>query len=495
LQNKTKHVQDVTSAVGLNYLHEENFFHEFDREPLIPRMFSTEGPALAVADINHDGLDDIFIGSSKGKQSAVFLQQSSGKFYKSVQAALERDSMCEDVAACWADVNNDGTVDLIVASGGSEYYGKDEHLMPRVYLNDGKGDLQKESSAFDSLYVTASSVVPYDFNGDGFEDLFIGARIEARKYGEIPRSYLLLNDGTGKFKDVTQQYAPGLSHVGFVTSAVWFDLDKDGDKDLLLSLEWGTITAFINNKGSFEKKELADKKGWWNFLLPCDIDSDGDVDLIAGNLGLNSRLKASPDQPVRLYYSDFDDNGIKEQVLTYYLEGREIPFASEDELQKQMPVIKKQFLYAGDFAKASLNDLFSSDKLKNAQVLTADYFPNAILVNRGNMQFDVKAMPWQAQLAPMRDAVIVDANNDSLPDIFLGGNFYDNNVQMGRNDADYGTLLINKGKDSFQCENLNGLQIKGQIRHIRKINIKKREALVIARNNDSTMVITFDQSQ
>jgi hypothetical protein len=492
-KNKTKPVEDITSKVGLNYLHKENFFPEFDREPLIPRMFSTEGPALAVADINHDGLEDVFIGSSKGEKSSIFIQQPLGKFYKSFQPVLDNDSMYEDVDACWADVNNDGNIDLVVASGGNEYYGQDEHLTPRVYLNDGKRNFQKLNNAFDSVYLTASCVVPYDFNNDGYVDLFIGARDVSARYGEIPRSYLLMNDGTGKFKDVTEQYAKGLSHVGLITSAVWFDIDKDGDKDLLLSLEWGTITAFINNNGSFAKKELTDKKGWWNFLLPYDIDGDGDIDIVAGNLGLNSRLKASHAQPVRLYYNDFDDNGIKEQIMTFYLEDREIPFASEDELQKQLPVIKKQFLYAGDFAKATLSDIFSTDKLKSSQILTADYFANAILINNGNLQFDVKAMPWQAQLAPMKDAVIVNANNDSLPDIFLGGNFYDNNIQMGRYDADYGTLLINKGKDSFECENLNGLQIKGQIRHIKKISINKQEAFVIARNNDSAMVIRFNQ--
>jgi len=494
-KNKTRPAENITSKVGLNYLHKENFFPEFDREPLIPRMFSTEGPALVVADINHDGLEDVFIGSSKGEKSSIFIQQPSGKFYRSFQPVLDNDSIYEDVGACWTDVNNDGNIDLVVASGGNEYYGQDKYLTPRVYLNDGKGNFQKLNNAFDSVYLTASCVVPYDFNNDGYVDLFIGARDVSARYGEIPRSYLLMNDGTGKFKDVTEQYAKGLSHVGLITSAVWFDIDKDGDKDLLLSLEWGTITAFINNNGSFAKKELTDKKGWWNFLLPYDIDGDGDIDIVAGNLGLNSRLKASPDQPVRLYYNDFDDNGIKEQIMTFYLEDREIPFASEDELQKQLPVIKKQFLYAGDFAKATLSDIFSTDKLKSSQILTADYFANAILINNGNLQFDVKAMPWQAQLAPMKDAVIVNANNDSLPDIFLGGNFYDNNIQMGRYDADYGTLLINKGKDSFECENLNGLQIKGQIRHIKKISINKQEAFVIARNNDSAMVIRFNQSK
>lgn len=490
-KNDTKPMENITLDVKLDYLHKENYFPEFDREPLIPRMFSTEGPALAVSDINHDGLDDVFIGSAKRGKSALFIQQPNGEFNRLQQQAFDNDSMYEDVDACWADVNNDGNIDLLVASGGNEYYGKDEHLTPRVYLNDGKANFKKLNNAFDSIYLTASCIVPDDFNGDGFIDLFVGARAVTWNYGQIPRSYLLLNDGTGKFKDVAPQYAKGLSKIGFVTSTVWFDVDKDGDKDLLVSLEWGGIIAFINDKGIFTSKAITDKRGWWNFILPADVDNDGDIDIIAGNLGLNNRLKASQSNPVRLYYNDFDGNGIKEQVITYFLNGHELPFANEDELQKQMPVIKKKFLYAGDFAKATLPDIFSGDKLKGSEVLSADYFANAILINKGNLRFDVKAMPWEAQLSSFKDAVIVNANNDSLPDILLAGNFYDNNIQMGRYDADFGTLLINKGKDSFECEGINGEQIKGQVRHIRKLNIGKQEAYIIARNNDSAMVVKF----
>ncbi len=490
-KNSTRQMIDITKEVSLNYLHQENHFVEFDREPLIPHMVSTEGPALAVADINHDGLEDVFIGSARDKKPVIFLQQPSGKFIKKEEPVLDADSIYENTDACFIDVNNDGNPDLVIASGGNEFYGNDNHNTPRVYLNDGKANFTRLDNAFGTLSLTASCVVPYDFNGDGFMDLFIGGRAMPWAYGQVPQSYLLLNDKTGKFKDVTEQYAPGLSHAGFVTQALWFDIDKDGDKDLLLSLEWGGIVAFINDHGKFTKKELTDKKGWWNFMLPCDINNDGNIDLIVGNLGLNSRLKASEKEPVRLYYNDFDDNGKKEQVLTYYPGGKEIPFANMAELQKQIPVLKKKFIYAEDFAKATLSELFTRDKLDNAQVLEANYFSNAILINKGNLVFETQALPMEAQLSPLKDAVVINANNDNLPDILLVGNYYDNNIEMGRYDADFGTILINKGNGVFTCETINGLSIKGQVRHIKPINIGKQQAYIIARNSDSAMVIKF----
>jgi hypothetical protein len=491
-KNPTRPVKDITSETNILYKHKENPFHEFEREPLIPHMLSTEGPALMVADFNKDGLEDVFIGSSRDGKSAVFLQQKSGKFIRSVQPDLENDSTYEDVASCVADVNQDGFPDLIIANGGNEFFGPDQHLTPRIYLNDGKGIFKRQLNSFDSLFINASSVVACDFNGDGYPDLFIGGRSVPYNYGQIPRSYLLENDGKGRFKDVTEKYAPGLSHVGFVTDALWFDLNQDGKQDLILSLEWGGIVAFINHNGVFEKKELTDKKGWWNFILPVDLNHDGQIDLVAGNLGLNSRLKASDKEPVRLYYYDFDKNGKKDQVLSYFLNGRELPFANKEELEKQMPALKKKFLYAEDFAKASFTDIFPREKLKEADILVANYFSNAILLNRGNLKFDLIAMPWQAQLSSYRDAVVVDANRDSLPDILLVGNYYENNIQMGRYDADFGTLLLNQGNGKFSVESLNGLEIKGQVRHIRGIHIAGKEAFVLARNNDSTMVIQFN---
>ncbi|MCW3118531.1 MAG: fg-gap repeat protein [Chitinophagaceae bacterium] len=486
--------ENIAHSAGLDYLHRENSFNEYNREPLIPHMVSTEGPALAVGDLNGDGLEDVFIGASKGFKSGVFIQKGAGKFSKMDIPVMANDSTYEDVDACFADVNRDGNMDIIVGTGGNEYYGHSKFLLPRIYMNDGKGGFYKQEDAFKDILVTESCVVPYDFNGDGFVDLFIGGRAIPWAYGHTPPSYLLLNDGTGKFKDVTATYASGLSDIGFVTNAIWFDIDKDGDKDLILSLEWGGIVAFINDKGGFKEKSLTDKKGWWNFILPCDIDNDGDIDLIAGNLGLNSRLSASDEEPVRLYYNDFDNNGKSEQVLTYYLKGKEIPFATKAELEKQIPILKRKFLYAQDFAKASLEELFTTGKIEDAKVLSANYFSNALLLNKGDLQFDIQPLPWEAQLTSYRDAVIVDVNDDGLPDIFLAGNFYENNIEMGRNDADFGTILVNKGEGKFNPELLNGMAVKGQTRHIRKILLTKdkKEAYILARNNDSTMMIRFN---
>ena len=237
---------------------------------------------------------------------------------------------------------------------------------------------------------------------------------------------------------------------------------------------------------------MTDKKGWWNFLLPADIDNDGDIDFIAGNLGWNSRLKASKREPVQLYYNDFDDNGKEEQVLTYYLGGKEIPFANKSELEKQMPGLKKKYLYAEDFAKASLYELLGAEKLKNAGHLSADYFSNAVFINKGNLQFDVIELPYEAQLTEMKSATIVNANNDSLPDVLIMGNYYDNNIEMGRYDADYGTLLINKGNGKFITGQLNGVSVKGQVRCIKNIRFGKSDALLLGRNNDSLKVIQFN---
>jgi enediyne biosynthesis protein E4 len=487
--NTSNPITDITNSTGIDYVHKENQFVDFHSERLIPHMVSTEGPALAVADVNHDQLDDVFIGSARDSKSVIYLQQLSGTFVKTNQPALDMDSTYEAVSATWTDINNDGNPDLIVANGVDEYYGEANYGTPRIYLNNGKGKLTKAVEPFTHVNVSASVVDAADFNNDGFPDFFVGARSVSGNYGKTPQSYLLQNNGNGKFTDVTTAIAKGLADIGFVTNSIWFDIDKDGDKDLLISLQWGGIYAFINNKGNFQKQVLTDKKGWWNFVLPYDFDGDGDIDLIAGNLGENSRLKASQKEPVKLYYNDFDGNGKSEQILTYYVANKEIAFMGKGDLDRQLPILKKKFLYAKDFAKASVSDLFGQEKLAQSTVLSADYFSNSILINQGNLKFSVQRLPWQAQLSPFKDAIVCNANNDSLPDILLVGNYHDNNTELGRNDADFGTVLINSGNNNFFCETLNGLAIKGQSRRIKKISIKKEQAYIIARNNGSALLI------
>lgn len=482
---------DITAQTRVSFLHTENTFVEFDREPLIPFMTSTEGPALAIADINKDGLEDFFIGSSKWEKGAVFEQLPDGTFIKLAQPAVDADSTYEDVDACWTDVNNDSYPDLVVASGGNEFYGQSEYLKPRVYINNGKGVLKKMEDAFSNILLTASKVAANDFNEDGFTDLFIGGRSVSWEYGTIPDSYLLQNDGTGKFIDVTDKLAPGLKKAGFIKDANWIDLNKDGRKDLVLAMEWDGISVYLNNKGSFAKKYITPLKGWWNFILPFDVDNDGDIDFIAGNQGLNSRLTASEDQPVRMYFYDFDGNGKKEQIVTYYLDNKELPFTNKSDLEKQLPEIKKKFLYAKDFANASLKEIFGKDRLKKADLFSANYFSNAILINDGKMHFDVLPLPWEAQLTAYKTAAILDINKDNLPDIILGGNYYSNNIQLGRYDADFGSVLINKGKGDFKYEKLNGIEIKGEVRHVQKIRLAANtDAFIVAKNNDSLRMIS-----
>jgi len=487
--NKTYSYEDIAARLGVQVRHEENNFVEFDRNALIPFEVSADGPALAVADINHDGLDDIFVGSSKKFRSHLFLQTSAGLFKESAQPALASDSTYEEVDAQWIDVNKDGHPDLVVATGGNEYTNNSEYQLPRVYLNDGKGNLKTKTDAFSNVFVTASCVVPLDFNGDGAMDLFIGGRAVPVNYGEIPKSYLLANDGTGKFTDVTNQYAKDLSKIGYVKNARLADMDQDGDQDLLIALEWDGICMLENNGRGFSKKMLTESRGWWNFVMPFDFDGDGDLDILAGNLGLNSRLKATKDQPVKMYINDFDNNGRKEPILTYYLNGVESLFATKLEMEKQMPVIRKKYIYATEFSKAAMDDILGKDKLKEANTLEADYFANSILINDGKGNFTLKPLEFRAQWTPFYDAQIIDANGDKLPDVLLMGNFYNINIQMGRYDADYGTVLINRGNCEFTPQSLNGLQIKGQVRKLRAIKLKTGSAIVAARNDDKLVVI------
>lgn len=480
-------LEDITSATGINYKHQENLFNEFDREPLIPHMVSTEGPALAVADINGDGLDDVFIGASKGYKNAVYTQTISGTFTKMNQPALAADSMWEDVDAIWVDVNNDKAIDLVIATGGNEYYENDEHLRPLLYLNDGRGNLRKKSNVFTEIVNTQSKVIADDVNGDGFIDLFFAGRSVPWAYGMTPRSYLMLNDGYGNFKDITPTVAPALVQPGLITDAQFIDMDKDQQKDLLIAYQWGGIELFLKKQNGFERKMITTKKGWWQSIYADDIDQDGDIDLIAGNFGLNSRITASEKYPVKMYMNDFDDNGRVEQIMTYFVNGTEMPLSSKLQLEKSIPVLRKKYLYAADFAKAELKQLFAPQKFEKAYQLETNCFEHLLLLNEGDLKFSAQALPQETQFSQLR-AVIKMENNGS-PYWLTMGNYYENNVEIGRQDADFSTILqYVKGKGLVASTAKSPL-ITGQVRKAQPILIRKSKAFILARNNDAVVVL------
>jgi enediyne biosynthesis protein E4 len=489
-KNSLNPIEDITAKTKLDFKHTENDVVELDQEPLMPHLTSTDGPALAVGDLNGDGADDVFVGNAKWEKAGLFLQNADGTFRKIPSPTFDLDSTYEDVEALIIDVDNDKDKDIVVGTGGNEFYNNDEKQQSRVYLNDGKANFTRLPDAFKGIYSTVSTLQPTDFNGDGYVDLFMGARSVVRNYGETPQSYLLQNDGKGNFTDVTPQYSKDLGAIGLVKNANWSDLDKDGDTDLIVAVEWDGIYGFMRDKNSFTKKLLTDKKGFWNFATPFDVDNDGDLDIVAGNLGQNSRLKASTDQPVKMYYNDFDGNGKKEQVVTYYIQDKEHCFATIGDLQRQIPPLKKKILFAQKFARMTLEEIFTKEKLKSAKVYEANYFDNAILINQGNGTFLTQSMPDMAQLSPYKTAQIINVNNDNLPDILLFGNYYGNNIQLGRYDADFGKVLINKGNGQFEARNTEGVQVKGEVRRMLPITISKgTKAFILGVNNDKVRII------
>src|SRR5437016_2410050 len=313
-------LSDVTDRVRIDFTHHENRFYDFHREPLIPHLLSTEGPALAIGDVDGDGRDDIYVGGAKWQAGRLFIQRRDGTFRASPETAFQSDGLSEDVDAVFFDANGDGHPDLYVVSGGNEFENDDAALQDRLYVNDGHGRFHRDSLALPRLSESGSCVVPGDWNGDGHLDLFVGRRVVSRHYGLTPRSYLLENDGTGHFRDVTLEKAPALAEVGMVTSAAWVDYDHDGKLDLIVVGEWMPVRVFHQENGRLVDRTaeagLAGTEGWWNSVTVADLNGDGRPDLVLGNLGLNSYLRASPTEPTRMYVGDFGHNGTLEQILT-----------------------------------------------------------------------------------------------------------------------------------------------------------------------------------
>ena len=480
---------------GVDFRHDENVFVEFNREPLMPHMASTEGPALAVADVDGDGLDDFYHGGGKRQAGVLYLQRPNGSFAKVAVPAFAADSLNEDIDAIFADVDGDGDPDLIVVSGGNEFEGASEANLPRLYRNEGQGRFVRDRAALPDIYLTAACVLSADVNGDGYPDLFIGGRAVTSHYGEIPRSYLLINDGSGRFRDATAEWSDELSRVGLVKGGSWVDLNADGRPDLVLALEWSPIRIFFNEGDRLREGEntgLSDATGWWNTILPGDFDGDGDIDFLAGNLGNNAKLTASPAEPLRMYYADFDDNGTAEQLLTHYYQGQERLFNTRDEIVQQLIDVKKKYLKYHDFARADLRELIPERKLATARVFEANTLENSVIWNEGDGRFRLVPLAAKsAQWSPIKAGYVADLNQDGIDDVATFGNYYENNIQMGRYDASYGLVLLGSARQEMQPLSMEagGLDVTGQTRRVVEIRLADGSRAILLARNDAAPVL------
>jgi hypothetical protein len=487
---------DVTSKVGVDFKHEEDTFFDYNREPLMPHLLSTEGPALAIGDVNGDGLDDIYVGGAKWQPGKLLVQQSDGTFRPSNQPALAADSVSEDVDAVFFDANGDGFQDLLVVSGGNEFWGDADALRPRLYLNDGHGNFHRAKDALPDIFENGSCVVVGDFNGDGAPDLFLGSRVVARSYGVIPKSHLLQNDGHGHFSDVTLEKAPQLSEAGMVSSAAWTDYDHDGKLDLVVVGEWMPVRVFHQENGKFVDRTreagLSDTNGWWNSVAAVDLRGTGRQDLVLGNLGLNSYLHASRQEPARLYINDFSHTGGLEQILTFYKHGVSYPVAGRDELLKKIPSLKNKYPSYKDFGASRIEDIFPAADVRSATVREAYTFASSVALNNGNGTFTVQQLPTEAQFAPIYTSLAEDFDGDGRVDLLVGGNFYGVTPILGRYDASYGLMLRGKGDGHFEPVDMekSGVTIEGEVRRIKSIRGAKGARLIaVARNNDKLEIL------
>jgi len=488
-------LKNITDSTKFDYTHKENDFVDFDRERLMPKLLTTEGPLMAVADVNGDGLDDIYIGGAKEQSKKLLIQQRDGSFIATNQSLFSPDSLSEDIGAVFFDANGDGRPDLYVVSGGNEYSAGSPALQDRLYLNDGHGKFHRApDGALPSESNSGSRVVAADYDGDGRVDLFVGGRVVPWSYGADPTSMLLHNDGNGHFTEVTAKVAPELQHVGMVTDAVWRDIDGDGRLDLIVVGEWMPITVFHNEgHGKLKKIQvpgLENTEGWWNRIVAADVNGDGKIDFIVGNLGVNGRLHATPKEPLMMYVKDFDGDGAMEQIISMYNHGVSYPLPLRDDLIKALPYLKPRFPNYKDYAKKTVTDIFTPQELSDALLKKVSTFATSLLLNNGNGSFTVVPLPDEAQLAPVYGILPGDFDHDGHIDLLLAGNFDGFKPEIGRMAASYGLLLRGDGKGHFTPvpRAQSGFFVPGQSRDIARVRTARGDELIVARNNDRPLI-------
>ena len=487
--------RDVTTERGVDVAHIENAFVDFDREPLMPRLLSTEGPALATADVNGDGLDDLFLGGRVRQPARLLLQQRDGTFRLSEQPSIAADSIAEDVDAVFFDANGDRSPDLYVVSAGNQFEIPAAPMRGRLYLNDGHGRFTRDLAAIPELYDNGACVAAGDFDGDGHVDLFLGSRSVPGRYGVSPKSHLLRNDGTGRFVEVTAERAPQMSEAGMITSAAWLDYDGDRRLDLVVVGEWTPVRVFHQEQGRFVERTsqvgLDGSEGWWNSVTVADVNADGRPDLVLGNLGLNSLITASRDAPARLRLGDFAHDGKLTPVLTLARSDGEYPVAGRDELTRAIPALRERFPTYASFGASTIDRIIPKADLRAARTLEAHTFASAIARNDGQGRFVLQPLPVEAQFSPVHAAVADDFDEDGRIDLLLGGNFYGVPPVQGRYDASYGLLLRGTGDGRFAAVDMtrSGVEITGQVRRMRSLRTTNGRIVAVARNADRLLLL------
>ncbi len=479
---------EVTSPV--QYRHAEYGLNDFKRQPLMNTMPSVCGPVMATADVNGDGLTDIFIGGTKESPGKQFIQTRHGDFQESSDWNYKEDFSCTDADAIYFDADRDGDQDLYLVSGGYlDYAENDKVLQDRFYSNDGNGKFTRTIDALPVLRTSKSCARVADIDQDGDLDIFLGGRIVPGLYPVSPRSYLLLNDGKGKFTDATEGIIPSIAKAGMVTDAAWVDINDDSFLDLIVIGEFMPVRIFINKQGK-EFKESTEsyfdslEEGLWNRLSIADVDKDGRPDLIVGNFGLNSQLKASRDEPITMVYGDFDKNGSVDPIMSYYIQHKSYPFPSRDELLDQIYPMRKKFTNYASYADAALTSIFSETELKAAQTLRLTELRTVLFLNKGD-KFQKQVLPIEAQYAPVFGIQVLDYNKDGNPDLLMAGNQSAIRVRLGMIDANCGQLFKGDGKGNFQYipQDVSGLSVIGDVKSLRIVKIGNDDYLLAGVNN------------
>lgn len=488
---------DLSDQLNL-YQHRENPYVDFYQEPLLPHKLSTEGPDMAVGDVNGDGLDDFFVGGAKDTAGKLMLQQPNGSFVATSEATWQTDRDADDVGAAFFDADGDGDLDLYVVSGGNEPVTTPNQLADRLYTNNGKGYFTKTTGQLPACYANGSCVKPADYDRDGDMDLFVGSRSIPGQYGLNPTSYLLRNDGKGHFTEQPFKQTFGVADVGMVTDAVWADVDRDNRPDLVVVGEWSPVRIFKNNGQTFREitgaSGLSQSTGWWNSIVADDLDNDGDLDLVVGNLGLNSTLTASPQQPLRGYFKDIDGNGTLDEILAYYKAGKLYPVAGKDELSAQLVSLRKKFVSYHDFATSDFDGILSASDLNGAVTREVTTLASSVLLNQGNGTFTVKALPVEAQFSPVMAMLTGDFDHDGRTDILLAGNFFGAAPTFGRYDAGHGLLLRGNGRAGFSAVSpaKSGFWVTGECRDLNRLKTANGALMMITKNNGP--IQTFRQT-